>query len=1483
MPTMPRRSLFLVLAAAAAAALPAQSVRSVDDLPRPVEFVTAHDDSLYSLPRSQEDIHNWESALGELAAGQLQAAVERLHQLLQHETGGVVPVGGGRYYGLRQCVVLTLANLSPAASEAYEKLVRREAGNLGQRPLTELSSDQLLLLARRFPAARVGREARLRLGDLALERGAALAATAHFRQALDAAPIGSAAESSLLERLRAAQVVAEPRQFRDDDAAARDATVADVLAVMPRAADAADWPMPGGPYGSSGCMDEPVGKPVAQWTQEVAAHGLSYRGGTYSMVPVGDSEGVFVNDGIEVLAFDPLRKEVLWQSNAPLKELGNLQRTEQEYEQSYSESMVLAPALGRDVVVAALQVPENSENIDFRAGFRIISKIPERRLFGFDRRTGKQLWAHYDQLDGPVTRRFRGHCACGPAIVVGDTLYAPTHDRSNAIAFYLSAYDVHTGEVRWRRLICSSQQDVNMFGNARTEFAASPLLAAGGVIYGSTNLGICFAVDMQSGLVRWLASYEVVPVPETQLHGQRDRRVYFANNAPACLHGVVAVLPLDSEYALGLDAETGRLLWRVPFEARTNGANDVRWLLGGVGDEFVLAGAGVVAVPTRGAVDDNLVPALRPVQRPEYLRDSRFGRGETPRPALTRRYVYFPAPNRLGVFDLKGNMAPQNGDYRTQVPGNLLLVDGMLVSLRDRQLEFLYDPAALRARAEERLLQQPDDPAVILRLAVLRAALFARSPDAEARRGVEELYRRGLDAAERRGLPPDNPVRRTLADELFQFAFARARTAAQSGDADAAAQLRKAREQAPDLAAWMQVELELLQVLAGDRAAMLRELDATAAHAGSGTFAHGDSEALPVAAYVLWQKALLLPEPAAAVACWQELLERFPTVEFAGERAAELANVAIREAISAHGAGVYADIEARAAAALAAAGNDDGLLRNLCARFPHSRAAAGAQQLLLDAAVGKGSLGDVVHLLGRALADGTASAGLLRRGMVAALAGGNPPLAECLAERLLAGHGDAVSDWPDDRGQTYRQALAGGERRPPQEPPPLQVPTRVHASIRVPGYRLQPLLLGDGFPAVADQPLYVLRQEPGAREETLIAFDLQDKAPSPPELFRMSVRFPDPVLLCGRVLVVADLSTVTGIDYRTGTVLWQLPNPDNDIYSCLGVQRGVLHLAVSSGRSGGNSAFLGIEPQSGELLFARALLPGQLGRTPKGTERQLLMLQLDPDQPPQVLRIDPLTGEPERRIALSNEVLQQLGLQGDALQRAKMFPTSLCADAEHVYLPIDTTMADGPSRLGALSDLGVLDWVWTGTRGRRLLMTALFEDRLCVIESDGRSGQAVTLRASNGEVLHKADLGEAVAVLNWQRSWLPTPCPPAVMLVDREPDRDRRQPGNSARVTCFGVADGVPTFAQPLAPQDEMPVQSPVLGPDFLCFGLRPAGRGAFRLCVLRLQDRRGALPDGNKYLGLPGNGPYMLGTAGPYTVLAANEQLTILGDEDHK
>lgn len=1434
------------------------------ELPRPQEFIASQDDNLFSLARSQEEIHLLEQAIEELGRGQHAAAVARLHRLLQADSGGVVPVGPGRFLGMRLAAVQTMANLPPAAAEAYAALVQREAGSLLRVPVDRQSPEQLLVLATRYPAARVGQAARLRLGDLALEAGDGTTAVGHFRAALDATAFGSADERAALDRLQAAAALERPHDHRGLTQAM--GAVGDVLSVMPAEGDDPSWPALGGGGGGATPMSDPVGSPRSQWTVEVTAPGFEYDNGPLAMHAVGDLSAIFINNGVRLLAFDPLRKTLLWSSPAPLEQVGEIVDLQRQYEGAINQDMVLAAACAGDVVVAHLQVPEESDNVAFRHTFRIMSKIPERRLFAFHRGTGKLLWSHFDNLTGPISRRFRGHAACGPPLIVGDTVYLPTHDRSGAIAFYLSAYDLRTGEPRWRRLICSSQQEVNMFGNARSEFAASPLCTQDGVIYGCSNLGVAYAADRADGRLRWIHAYEVTELPQTRLHGQDRRPTFFANNAPVCSDGVLALTPLDSFYVVGIDTETGRTLWRLPYAAKANGNNDVFWLLGARDGGFLLAGKGVVSVRARPEAAAGPFAEVRQVQRREYLWDREPGPGALARGALTPEFVYFPAPGRLGIFDLRGNLAPHAGSLRLPQPGNLLLVDGMVVALRYGMLEIQYDPEALRLRAEARLRVDDDDPAAILRLCMLRRALLGDRPDPAAAQALQELFRRGLQAAERKGLPPSHPLRRELAGELFRSALQQAQAAAAAGHPDALRRLRDARALAPDAASWIRAQELLLTAIGRDEAQAVAELDLLSEQHGAERFAFADTGSLLVRTWVLWRKAAVLRDPAAALLCWQELLE-FHADELIGDRpVGPLAQATIAEAIQRLGRGVYAAIEARAAAGLAQAGADPDRLRALALRFPHSEAAAGARARLLDLAVERGDLGAAVDMLAHALGRGEAPPGLLRRALAAARQSGNRGLADGIAAHLQRS-ANATSDFAPDRGRTYGAVLADLASAPPDAPPPPTpaVPQQVVATIapRAPhaGFSLPRVLRPDGFVPPPAPPLYVVHQE------AVQAFDPTTNVSEP--LFQIRVTYLETLALCGKVLVVPDLAVVAGHDHRTGARLWELPNPGQRIYECLGVQAGVLHLCVQSPSPDADAELLGLEPLTGRILFRRELPGRRYPSIPKAAAGQLLLMELAADGGTLLHRLDPITGNPVATVPLA-AAAAGLGLRTD-VPVSRLFPQTLAADQDRIYVPVDGPQGDGAPALGALEPDGSLAWTWRGTRGRRLLMAGLRGDRLAVVEAGGRSGGRIAvLRARDGAVLAERDLDDAVQVLNWQRTWLPEPAPRLLVVVDRAPGR---------RLTGFALEDGLPSFQQALAPDDGEGVAQALVGADFVTLAVRPAQRGPLRIYCLRLQDRSGALPDSRKFLPLPLLPPYGVTQSGAYTLISSLEGMTVLGD----
>jgi outer membrane protein assembly factor BamB len=1437
------------------------------EVPKPVEFTGPQGDSLYSVTRSQEDIHEWEEARAELERGEHATAVDRLHRLLQKDSGGVVATGPASYAGLRLAALLTLANVGPTASEAYEQLVVREAGALVGKPLQSLPEEQVRILAERFPTSAIGRSARLRLGDLELEQGRGVAAGQHYRAALDAAPFGSRLEGLIAARLRAADAMERPVELREGNPPA---DVRFVLEAVSASKDSVAWSSAAGGVGGATRMADPLGRPTPRWTAEVSAPGFEYATNNYPMQLVGTLDAIYLNRGTELVALDPLRQNVLWTSPSPLLDQGSI-GVMREYAPTINGNTVLCAAVEGDVVVAALQVPDSSTTRRFMSNYTIMSKLPDRRLFAFDRRTGKLLWAHFDTLEGPVARRFHGHVACGPPLIVGDTVYAPVHDRSGAIAFYVGAYDLRTGQPRWRRLVCSSQQEVNMFGNARRDFAASPLCAKGGIVYGSSNLGVAFAIEQATGRIRWLAGYDVLRMPKTDLHNQADRTVFFQNNAPILCDGVVCFTPLDSEFVLALDAETGNKRWQMPFEARTGGSNWVRWLFGALDGEFLFAGAGVVAVRA-----DANAPQLRLVRGSESLRGE--DGGDCPRPALSDRWIYYASQGRISVFDKNGNAAPESVGLKFRGSGNLLLLDGIALSLSGRLLEASFDPEALSARAEQRLERTPDDPFAILELCTLRAAFTKDRATVQPQ--LAKLYRQGLAASIQRGIPKDQPPRSIFQRSLFESALASAEAASGS---EQRSLLMEARELAPDDAAFVQAQAGLLLLYQADRAATLRELEVLSSRASDrrGEFKDAGST-LPVAAYVLWRRAGLAETPAEQVALWQQLLLDHPDAVVLQQTARELAHAKIAGLIEQHGATVYAAIEQRAAAERAEAGDDSQRLQRVGERFPHSAAGAAARARLLDLAVERGDLATTTDVLGSAQRADKLSPGLLRRVLEGARRGGNFGIARAVALRLQT-MATLASDWPADNQRTYGELLP--KLLPPLAettwaPTPTAAPEVVLATIPNPSPRTVPKLVAvtvaDGFAAAPDAPLYVIT---ASEKLQLRAIEVQQKRNTP--LFAHELdQLADRIWLCGRTLIVCDSQQVEAIDYRTGETRWK--SPRDGFYECYGVIQGVLLVTrQSQGAEGEDPILSGIEPLSGHTLFSRVLPAAAGPAAPKATATDLLWLRQGDRNSMAIERIDPLSGRSHTVVPIADSLLVELGLRAEVLHQALLFPQELAADQERIYLKAEPPMSTGPAGAVALRKDGSVAWRWTGNPGVRLML-AHRGDHVVLAEGlplfahnqttrQGDHNRVLVLAAASGEVLRELPIGAEFMVRNWQRGTWDTPAPAALIGEDTDPRSGDR------RVVCIGIDDGVPTFVEPFGAQEDDMVPGPMLGTDLVIFGHRPDRGGNVRVFGLDLKTRKGALLGGNKFLRL--RGPVTgMGPAGAYTAVAGQEGIFLLG-----
>ena len=1452
---------------------------------------------LYSLPRTQDDKTALELADKDIAAEHFADAVERLQKLVIHGGSAVVPSRTPKLFvGSRFAAIEKLRELDPRGREAYEKLVQREAGAFLRTPFLELKKSQLTTLAEEFPTSHLGVEARLRLGDLALEEGEGLTASEHYRSAKDAMSAADSRQESL-QRRRAAARALLGSQFgtrrgenafppRNEIEKAARAQLEPVLCNPPN--ERIGWPEYGGGGAGRLTMTRPLGKTKQRWEWQLGPAGFD--GMRSPMHLVGGIGGIYACDGQSLHALDPLSGQSRWRGDGPMLE--EQQDEVREYEDAINQSMILGAALAEDVAVVGLQVPNDlegaSHNMRF-SRFAVISRIPSRRLFAFDRATGKRLWAHWDQRGGAVTNRYQGHDVAGPPMIVGDTVFAATHDQTGAIQYYLSAYDLQTGRPKWRKLICSSQLEVNMFGNAQQEFAAAPLALEDGVIYATTNLGVCYAADADTGRIRWISAYDVIPMPQTQLTNQMPRPVYFANNPGVLLDDVFVCTPLDSAWVLAFEAGTGKQLWKLNQAAQAGGVEaQIHWMLGCIGDEIVFSGRGIVAVQAHPETVRNQAQA-RLVASPEMLGTSGRHAPSIPRGVISEDLIWFPSPTGLRVVDREGVLDPRATDIEPVGAGNLLLQDGILFTARQSSIEVHMDREALIREAERATRQSPDDAFAWLRLAILvRASASRELQDAIAER-AEGYYRSGLQAISRQGLDSSSPVGKRLSEGLFQITFARAEAAARISPDSALPLLRRARDEAPDANSWIGAQLLIIRLLELENRNAQAELVRLAEKHGAALHTFPDAGRIPVAAYALWRGIALEKTPEGQALRCQELLERFPELTIAGESVRDFVSRRLATLLESHGAKIYAPIEERAAQTLEKARKDKDAgtsgLWWVVETYPHSEAARRANLALVDDALARNDGATALRIFGQSLRAGRYDARQLRRAMVAASLLGNKAFEARLVRQALERERGKATEWPADAGKPIEAAVSMPEVVDPARVRARpRAPQTVLARLPAPGSGLYTQKLVElvdvvGFAPVKEDLFLVW-----STGDKLACFDLA-KGGGCFDAPRFEITFAPPterpiVWRAGSRLVLVESTRARGIDCKDGTEQWSLEAPERRTFRCLSLHGGIARIWCESRDIDDGGQVLAVEPASGALL-SRVVFEGTRPSTPPlFVGGEMLALDLD-GEGMAILRYDDLTGSKLGSIRPEQAVQKQLGMQEPAMARARGedLARRFFADEATIYLPSSRTSASEAPHLQAIDRSGRRVWSWTGSSGRTLDVAGIVDSLLVIVEGSGdRGGSVVLLAKADRSVKLERKLTGRVRVIGWRNPQQP---PTALLVTDTAPQlrlffHPLQEPAPGSPF------EPVPPFEHDVGRGAQDILEDPILGDGCLVLPLRPKSPTSLSLVALDLRDARKdlLLEFGPKAtLGL--KPPFQLSAAGPYIALSSDREITLFGTSD--
>ena len=1409
--------------------------------------VTDDNKSLFSIPRSQDDIHALKMAQTDSAAGRFASAAERLHALLERDRHGLIPTSTGIYLGMRTAVIRTLRALPAAGQEAYEKITAREAGNLLRTAFVGLNLEGLRSLADRFPTSGSGRRARYRLAELMLEAGEASYAIGEFSSLLEALAPDSSNRQEVENRLAFANSL---RRAKDGHASAADSDAA-LLANGDTKTDG--WSA----YGDGANTTTPMVFPNRLGSEPLTFPLRSPGYGSYYPLTVhatGGLSGLFFNNGHKVVCLDPLSSRKKWEAAGPMTNSYN-----NDYSETLNRSMLLSVALSPDIVVAALQVPNATRASSFHQ-LDLLYKLPSRRLFAFDRHSGKRLWSHFDYEGGPVAKRFLAHNAPAPPIIVGDTVYVPTEHYTGAVSYYLSAYSLKTGEERWRTLICSSQLEVNMFGNAKLEYAATPMAVHEGTLYGTTNLGLNFSADAITGRVKWCSSYPVIPLPRTRLRGQNIRPVFFANN-PILVHdGVMISTPLDSEFVIAMNIEDGNILWKMPYRSQAGHQNHLVWTLGLLGEEAIFSGRGVVGVKVQP--DAKGQPQVRQIRAPQYINggiSSRIARG-----AVTKQFITHPSNKTLDSFDREGNPAPRQFDITKA--GNLLMIDGLVVSARADEVRVYLDRDFLLSQAREAIERESDNPSHYLRLASLMRGNTLPA-DLIGSQGTKtlDLLRQGIEAARRTGLGKQSPLYQNLASELFRISMMRADHTATSGtNSDAIQQYQRARNESPDVNSWIRAQLRILGLQQDSHSKALASLELLATKYGTEVYPFEKFGPMPVRSFCLWQSIPHLTSPQTIIGRCQELLELFPDIALTSETARSFAIRTISEVLVKSGRQPYAGIEARASKQLADAGDNNQRLREIDRRFPHSAAALKARQLVLDKAVQAGDLATAAVMAGRSVTGLTP--GLMRRLMVAATIAKNLPLAAALGQRLRAEHAGVTSDFGPDKRQTMAEVVEIPEL-PALPTIDLELPVKqlgqTLTSARGGALEVINVKVVAGYPKADNRPLYAT-----AGGDNLLAFDLSD--PDHTQIFSSESnlsqhlsRSAEPLHLCGTHLIINETQQIRALHFRTGKELWQHSQDDGQVIRLLGVQNGIIHLFSSLNNNDDGGKLLGLDVFTGARLFTHVFPITQETLVPMAFEGDLWTLR-NPSQSTSVelLRIDGISGQLIHTFKVPAAIVSKLvppSRNPEYLSLRQLLATMI-VDADSIYLTTNNSGGLMSPFLAAFQHQGKLRWTWTGQSKRGFLKLRAIHDKGYVlietVPGTRISSRLVMLDRKDGSETRNIRMQGTVRILHYEAQ----PYAPDLLLIEE---------GDTNSLISFSLDGRHPSFRYP-SDQRQVFWPYPVIGPDFLAAPIVSADGRRLELLTLRLKDRRGALPGNRKLNSLPSR------ISGGSTRIFAHDQYTI-------
>jgi outer membrane protein assembly factor BamB len=1177
----------------------------------------------FAIPDTRQARALSDRAREHVAARRYAEAIADLQTLIVEHQGDVLleprgqrAIPGCIHVGAAEWARRELLALPLAARATYRDRFEVDAREAFERARRALSRRALIEVARRYPLCAAARDAWWTLGDLELEQGDAASAARAYERAVELSEaLGEPSAATATARLQLARSLREPEP----------------AAPTSPGAECHTWQRR---------IDTP-GKPAPFETRH---------GEFFNLFPTAAGDLVLFSDTLRLSAFDAWSGEPRWTSaEAPgwdAVDAGAYRpngttpiRRADFFDALDRRSLVVRPAAGGGVAVAALQIPvSHGYRTDFQ-NYAITSIIPDRRLFAFELESGRELWNHvppttWDGESGSFTERMR---VAGPPVISGGRVLAPVYRMQGRVEMHVACFDLYDGALLWSTALVSGQLELNMFGRQQREFSCAPVALAGDRAIALTQLGAIAALDLESGEILWETLYDQIELPPNEGFGPRTPREQHWANGPALIAGGVAIAaPIDSRFVIGLDLATGKILWSRPYTtfAKQRASDTLLTLLGAEGDTLWIGGRKIVAARSLAGLASAPGPAV--VAESADLAETS---GPRPRAALTATHVIVPTPSRRvalerdGLGDQDPRLSAEWGP--TAMQGNAVAAHGAIYFASSRYLSGCVDWSQLERRLRERLALAADDPDAALDLARMLASRAEIALEEARAREAQAGLAEALLLLDRFAATADGGVRSEIDAQRSDLEYASGRAALELADTPRAlSHFERSAELAPEASGAARALVARAEVHAqrGDFGEELAVLDQLEARCGAEPMPDEWWRAGGAARFALDSERAARP----SVALWTAI-ERALAYDAAGDLARELE--ALHEIVALHGdarvperpgrdsgeppairtppprasdriarlledAGrtAYAPFEARARALLEQARSRGDLhgLERVIRLYPHSESAREASVERMRAALDAGDSPAVVALAERRIPDSWSPARAQPDEIDALLALraaledlGNADLARALLAKLARHHPEHPSSLSRDRGATLG-ALAAAL---PAEAAPAtsdQRSTFDASSSAVSVLRGSFFALGTLSPDGSGGRQLALFGRRDLGEDLVIAFDAA--APARPlwscGVGRGGLDERRPAACAGGSVLVSSATGVRAIDPASGERRW-LFDSGREVVLDARASSGVALLALRN-EAGDSARWLALDATAGLELWTRPLPPGAL-------------------------------------------------------------------------------------------------------------------------------------------------------------------------------------------------------------------------------------------------------------------------------------------------